>query len=323
MHQLTFTYSQLSSESVIQLLAEHFALPSPVGCRFYILGLHDNYLIESGGQRFVFRVYRGHWRTLAEIEFELELLAFLGEKTTQVATPLRDHRGELKILIDCPEGQRAASLFSYAPGTSPGTAITPAQGQLLGQTVAQVHQHARGFTSPHSRPRLELPYLLDASLAAIDPFLEPDARDYLAELQVKIHNALPALPQQPGIYGICLGDVNLSNFHIDDNQHLTLFDFDQCGFGFRAFEIGKCFASLYTLPNRQEIAAAFLEGYQAVRSLTPAESEAIPYYELVAVIWVAAIHVYNAERVGYKLLEKPFWARRLGVLKDLQARLPS
>ena len=31
---------------------------------------------------------------------------------------------------------------------------------------------------------------------------------------------------------------------------------------------------------------------------------AIPYFEIISIIWVMAIHAYNANRIGYKLLEK-------------------
>jgi len=34
----------------------------------------------------------------------------------------------------------------------------------------------------------------------------------------KIHHALPPLLREAGVYGICLGDVNPTNFHISANQ---------------------------------------------------------------------------------------------------------
>jgi hypothetical protein len=34
-----------------------------------------------------------------------------------------------------------------------------------------------------------------------------------------------------------------------------------------------------------------------------------------------AIHVYNVNRVGYKGLERPFWDRRIAILKDLEGKL--
>ena len=89
------------------------------------------------------------------------------------------------------------------------------------------------------------------------------------------------------------------------------------GYGYRAFEIGKFISSIHLIKTKYDISNAFIEGYQKVRRLTEEELLAIPYYELLSVIWVMAIHAYNADRIGHKYLEKPFWDRRLAILKDL------
>ena len=314
---LTFTYSQLSAESVASLIMARYALPQPIQCKFYVLGLHDNYLIDSGEDRYIFRVYRNSWRTQEQIDFELELLAFLTDRTSRVASLLRAKTGELKIQIDCPEGPRAGALFAYAEGTAPGNTISDEESVLLGQTVAAVHQIAQSFNTVPKRPVLDLGYLLDASLAVIDSYLDGDARAYLQALQRELHRALPTLPQEPGIFGICIGDVNPSNFHIGEDKRITLFDFDQCGYGYRAFEIGKFISSISSLESKAKIAKAFVDGYQQVRRLYPEEIRAIPYFEIVSIIWVMAIHAANIDRIGAKYLESPFWLRRIALLKAL------
>ena len=318
---MMYTYSQLSADAVVELLMLHYELLQPIHCQFYVSGLHDNYLIENGGGRFIFRIYRNSWRTQEAIDFELELLAFLDDRTSRVASPRRSKTGELKILIDCAEGQRAGALFSYAEGLAPGNAITEEESLLLGQTVAAVHEISQSFTTPHSRPALDLPYLLDASIVAIEPFLEPEERNYLQSLRAKLHRVLPELPKEAGVFGICLGDVNSSNFHINSDKHITLIDFDQCGYGYRAFEIAKFISSLQSFESKGRLAKAFIDGYQQVRRLQPEEIQAIPCFELVAIIWVMAIHVYNIDRIGSKYLERPFWEQRLSRLKELDSLL--
>ena len=67
---------------------------------------------------------------------------------------------------------------------------------------------------------------------------------------------------------------------------------------------------------------AFIDGYQQVRQLTQEELLAIPFFEVIAVIWVMAIHVYNADRVGHKALEKQYWDGQLSILKELELLLP-
>jgi Ser/Thr protein kinase RdoA (MazF antagonist) len=65
---------------------------------------------------------------------------------------------------------------------------------------------------------------------------------------------------------------------------------------------------------------AFLQGYQKGRNLSRVEYEAIFYFELVSVIWVMSIHAKNANRIGYKFLEKTYWDRRLQILRELEAQ---
>jgi len=303
-------------------VALNYDLQGPVRCKYYVLGLHDNYLIDGDAGKYIFRLYRNTWRTQEEALFELELLTFLGNKDAPVATPISTNQGQLSLLIESPEGDRVGALFRYADGHAPENEVTVKQSLLLGQTVANIHLLTQTYDSPCARPVLDIYYLLDESIIAIEPFIDTDARDYLKVLQRKLHHIVPGLRQEAGEFGICIGDVNLSNFHINDNNQITLFDFDQCGYGYRAFEIGKFLSSIHSLKSKQKIGQAFVDGYQLVRPLSQAELDIIPYFEIVAVIWVMAIHAYNAERIGHKFLEKPFWDRRLAVLKELDKVMP-
>lgn len=317
MRERIYTYAQLASSSVSDFVASHYDFQGPYHCKFYVSGLHDNYLLETKRGKFILRIYRNTWRSREETNFELELLAFLGERTVQVASPLLTTSGALSFDVESPEGERVAALFRYANGRAPGIAITPEESAMLGRVVANVHSMSATFSTPHARPVLDIPYLLDESIMAIKPFIDYDGLSYLGDLQRKLHDVMPRLQKVAGVYGICAGDISPTNFHVDQNKQITLFDFDQCGFGYRAFEIGKFFSSIHSHSAKHIIEDAFLDGYRHVRKLSSTECEAIPYFEIVSVIWVMAIHAYNANRIGHKMLEKPFWDRRLGILKEL------
>ena len=319
MQDWTYTYSQLSSHSVGQLVAQNYNLDDSLSCKFYVLGLHDNYLIECKKAKYILRLYRNNWRTQEEIGFELELLAFLNSKTNQVAGPVLTKSGELTFKVESPEGERVAALFYYADGYAPDKAIQADEAELLGSAVANIHQLSEPFTTTYTRTPLDISHLLDESILAIESFISPQEYAYLIKLQEKLHKVLPGIEQEMDVYGICIGDVNPTNFHINQNKQITLFDFDQCGYGYRAFEIGKFFSSIHFHKERSAVKIAFLKGYQKKRSLSDAETKVIPYFELVSVIWVMAIHALNVERIGYKYLEKSFWDRKLAILETLEA----
>jgi len=316
----TYTYSQLSASSATEFVAVHYAIQEPLVGKFYLLGLHDNYLIEGPEQRYILRIYRNDWRSPEDVHFELELLGHLRQRNAPVAWPICTTNGNLSFHIDSPEGERMAALFHYAEGHAPAASISTKDCVALGRTVAKIHQETEKFESNHARPDLNLHYLVDDSIEAIKPFLDSHAQLYIGGLHQRLSLHWPDIPREAGTFGICIGDVNATNFHLTGDGDITLFDFDQCGFGFRAFEIAKFASSLY--PNRMKPALvdAFLNGYQKERLLSHAEYQAIPYFEIVAHIWVLAIHAKNADRIGYKRLEKPFWDRNLEILKELEAQ---
>ena len=322
MERDTYTYSQLSSDTVRNLVEMHYELPPLTHCRFYVLGLHDNYLIEANQKKYILRLYRNNWRSREDVLFELELLAFLGERTELVAFPIRTNKDGLSFSIDCPEGQREAALFPYARGQAPGDEISIKDSHLLGNAVAQIHSLTDDFIPSYERCILDIPYLLDDSVAAIASFLDSSSRVYIKTLQKRLHKAIPPLSQEQALFGICIGDVNATNFHIDEHRRLTLFDFDQCGYGYRSFEIGKYLSSLPSGIKRQALTDAFLDGYEQIRELSQTEHSSIPYFEIISLIWVMAIHVYNVDRTGYKWLEGPFWNRRLAILRALDKNTP-
>ena len=317
MEKLKYLYSQLSSESVGSLVTSHYNIGEVNHCEFYVRGLHDNYLIKGNDKKFILRIYRNDWRSVEEILFELELLAFLRDNNCPVAYPLQTKTDELCFFIKSPEGERAAVLFHYADGCAPENKITIAESALLGNTIAELHNITDTFKPNHSRTFLDITHLLDESIFSIQPFVDEEAYNYLCTLQNELKKNLPKLSQASPVYGICLGDVNPTNFHINKNNKITLFDFDQCGYGHRAFEIGKFISSIQSIEAKVDIAEAFIDGYQQVRHLIQDELRAIPYFVKISLIWVMAIHVYNANHIGHKWLEKPFWDRHLALLRTM------
>lgn len=315
------TYSRLSSQWVCRLIASQYELEEPLSCKFYLRGLHDNYLIQSRDGRFIFRIYINDWRPPEQVQFELELLDFAGANGAPVASLLRTKNNTKSISIDSPEGRREAALFHFAEGTAPESDLSATQSGLLGKAIANIHRTTDSFSTSCTRTVLDTAYLLDESITAIKPFVGAAALSYLQSLQEKIHRTMPPLAKTREIYGICIGDINATNFHISPDNRITVFDFDQCGYGYRAFDIGKFFSSIQTLTHKRELSTAFLNGYQQVRLLSGDEIRAIPLFEIISVIWVMAIHVYNVERIGYKMLEKPFWDRRLARIKKMEMAL--
>jgi len=308
----------LSADEICGQMLPHYALPPSLRCRFLMWGMHDNYLVESPTEKYVLRVYRSRWRSRDEILFELELLAHLHRRSCPVAYPLFTTASEPLVPVQTADGERLAALFAYAPGHAPARAIEPRHAETLGQVIARIHHEADTFSTAHTRQVLDLDYLLDDSVGAISPYLTREQRQTVQATQRRIRDTLPALSRQTPAFGPCSGDVNPRNFHVDDRGHITVFDFDQCGLGWRAFEIGKFYSTLPADTNAEALRAAFLRGYESVRALEPDERRAIPQFVTVSYIWVMALHVYNADLVGQLLADPRFWIRKLEGLRRLE-----
>lgn len=314
-------YSLLAPEGLISLLLANYPLEKLDSCQFWHRGLSDIYLVSSETQPYILRVSHHHWRSEAEIAFELELLTFLHQHQIPVAYPLKTKQNQLFIPIDAPEGKRYAALFPYAPGTVALGDLDVTQSHLLGETLAQLHQVGQNFACPVERQPLNLNYLLDDSLATIAPFLAGRCSE-LAELQEiakAIKQQLQPLPTKPPYWGICWGDPHSGNVHFTPDNRMTLFDFDQCGCGWRSFDIAKFGQVSSQSGLSHKVRAAFLSGYQAIAPLTALEIECLPALTQAAHIWAWAISLNTAQHYDYSRLDQYYFRQRLEQLKCLKS----
>lgn len=315
------TYSTLACDALRSRILPAYDIGQVTDCQLWNRGLSDIYVVDTPSTPYVLRVSHAHWRTKSEIDFELELLVFLRDRQIPVACPLPTQTGELTVEIIAPEGKRYATLFTYAPGHVALGDLNLTQGHKLGTTVAQLHQAAAGFHSQAYRHPLTLDYLLDDSLAAIAPFLHQRSQDltYLVTVVDQIKAQLQDFPQEPPLWGICWGDPHSGNAHFTDDNHVTLFDFDQCGYGWRAFELAKFLHVSTRTGMSKAVRDAFLNGYQTVQALTDNEINSLQVFTQVAHIWQWSISLTAAKLHEYSRLDHSYFTHRLGQLKLLKS----
>lgn len=314
-------YSTLCSQALITLVQQEYELPEIEACQFWNRGLSDVYLVTTRTHPYILRISHCHWRSQDEIQFELEFLDFLGEHQLPVATPLYTKQNQLFLKIQAPEGERYLSLFRYATGEVALGDLNPTQSYTLGNTLAQIHRESLGFHSPVSRPALDLSYLVDNSLDVIIPFFQHRHQDldYLLEAGNHLKQILQDLPQTNPYWVICWGDPHSGNVHFTPEDDLTLFDFDQCGYSWRAFDIGKFLQIAIRTGINRRVRENFMRGYETVWGLTEAEKTALPGFTQMAHLWSWAIHLNTSVRFNYACLDNLYSSRRLAQLKRLKS----
>ena len=312
-------YSTLAPGALVERVLPHYQIGEARNCQFWHRGLSDVYLVETPGTPYILRVSHHHWRSGSEIDFELELLDFWRQRQLPVAYPLKTKEGKLSVEIKAPEGKRYGALFSYAPGRVALGDLNSTQSRKLGETVAQLHRAAGDFRPRVHRQPLTLEYLLDDSVEAIAPFLRHSRADltYLLGVSAQIERQLRDFPEKPPFWTVCWGDPHSGNAHFTSDNQVTLFDFDQCGYGWRAFDIAKFLQVSLRTGLRKQVRDAFLAGYQAVWEITAMELASLQALTQTAHIWMWAISLNAAKLFNWSWLDESYFTHRLEQLKML------
>ncbi len=292
-------HSILSAGAVLAEVTQAYAIDTPATGQLLMPGMNDTYLVTTRDSRYIVRVYRAQWRTPSEIGYELELLTHLAARGVSVSVPIPARDGSLIRLLSAPEGTRHLVLFTYARGT-PLSWTEEEHCYRAGKLLATIHAASEDFRSEHGRFRLDLRYLIDTPLAELRPFLTHRPEDwcylegFAARLRARAEEAVGA-----GLdWGVCHGDFSSTgNFHVAEDHTLTVFDFDLCGPGWRAYDLAPIQRAAQGCKN-SAIWDAFLKGYTETRSLAAADLAAVPLFHTINRLWSLGMRAGNVAKWG-------------------------
>lgn len=312
-------YSTLSPEALIEEVLDRYEIGSVDRCLFWNRGLSDIYLIEAQSQSYILKISHHHWRSKSEIQFELEFLDFLHHQSIPVANPLTTKTEELFVTVRAVEGDRYAALFPYAPGEVPQGDLSLDQSKIMGQTLGKIHQVALEFDNQTQRQSLDTKHLLDDSLKVIRPYLGHHSSDldYLNTTIEHIKLQLTYLEKISPLWSVCWGDPHSGNVHFTTDNHITLFDFDQCGYGWRIFDIAKFLQVSLSAGISRPVRDGFLIGYQNVQKLKSVEISSLQALTQMAHIWAWAISTRATTIHNWSRLDSFYIKKRLHQLKRL------
>ena len=264
------TNSILSANAIVtDILVPCYGLSPKTTCRFHNFGLNDTFMVEAPEAKYVFRVYRPDWRSTADIGYELDALEHLASKGVSVSTVVPRLDSKRITTVVTPEGKRPAAMFTFAPGRE--LEVDETDSADFGRSCALMHTATDGFVSRHRRLKLDLNHLLDQPLASVRPHLAHRSKDweFIRELAGRLRQRIHAIEPSSLDMGFCHGDFHGGNVHREGDQ-LTHFDFDCCGYGWRAYDVAVYrWAGRYT--EREAEANrwnAYLKAYREVRKLS-------------------------------------------------------
>jgi Ser/Thr protein kinase RdoA (MazF antagonist) len=288
------TRSIVSADALANVLERAYGF-AVSRCQLIKAVVLDTYQVTTPHGPYILRIYPAQRRTATEITAELDFLAYLHAAGVSVSIPVHQHNGERLLTLLAPEGTRQAVLFTYAPGQPLKQNVTTTAIRTYGQALARVHAIADTLPQALPRPPLDLQMLLERPIAELGAAFADRSTDwtFLRHVADVLKPKIAALPTTPPQYGLCHGDTSAANVHVAADGQVTLFDFDFCGPGWRAYDIGT-----FLVDESPDVAQAFLEGYQDVRVLTADEQAAIPLFQVAQNIWVLGMRASYVNEWG-------------------------
>ncbi len=238
---------------------------------------------DLDGRRYALRVSGPYLSALPDwIEFEGEMLSAARASGVSVAAAVRGVDGRFGQAI---EGG-VAFLTDWAEGNIEWPA-PPEKANRLGRAVAQLHL-ATEDVAVHSGLRpFDTAGLLDRPMSLLAEVADPSP---LASFVESMRERIDAIPVDARSFGPIHGDVHQGNCHYH-GETATLFDFAQCGVGWRAFDLAGFLwpwrDESIEKPELRAACDAYVAGYQAVRLLLPEEQSALGAFIQARDLWEA------------------------------------
>ncbi len=280
------TNAKIEPQALVPFLSDRYGMSPDVTCSFIRRGGNDHYVVEDRGRKYVLRLYlNGKYfiRSADDFRFELDLVHFLLEQGLPVAASIPDVDGKSLVRFESNGERRLVALFDFAAGEDIWETMGGSHARELGSTVARLHLAMDRFSSEHSRYHLDLVFLLEEPLRLLE--VHPTYRgkgslEFLRKLAGRLRETVSQTPTEGGAYGLIHGDLGWHNIHYHPDSGMKIFDFDLCGYGWRAFDL-----ALVKLQFDDDHWAAFIDAYQAVRPMSAAERNSIGDFVQLWPMW--------------------------------------
>ncbi|SOC13841.1 phosphotransferase enzyme family protein [Rhodobacter maris] len=238
--------------------------------------------LHGSGAKLALRLHRPGYQSPAAIACELAFCARLADAGVSVVEPLPAASGAWIAQV----GGLTVSCLRWISGRPMGEAGAPLAGSAvlgraeeLGTLLAHLHNAADAGACP--APFARAPWDAEALLGPAprlgpfweNPTLAPEESLLLQQAREKAALLVP----QATDYGPIHADVLRSNVMVE-NDRLRLLDFDDCGPGFRLYELGSVLIQSWGDPDLPEQARRLVRGYRAARALPDDQLALLPLF---------------------------------------------
>ncbi|MEZ5824285.1 MAG: phosphotransferase [Geminicoccaceae bacterium] len=251
------------------------------------------------GQPLVIRVHRPHYHTREEILSELawiDALRDAGFVNIARPVPLRDGGRIARFALG--DDVRDVVAFEFMPGREPSAEEDLEDGfRKLGAISARLHRQTRSWKRPPGFTRKT--WNFDTTVGRTPYWgdwreglgLEAEGRAVLERTAAVLERRLAAFGRGEDRFGLIHADLRLANLLVDDSR-IGVIDFDDCGFGWFAFDFAAAISFIETDPSIPKLQAAWIGGYREVEPLDAASEAEMPTFimlrRLQLTAWIAS-----------------------------------
>jgi Ser/Thr protein kinase RdoA (MazF antagonist) len=262
----------------------------------------------------VLRLHRPGYHTKSEIASELAWLSALQDLPgLRAVRPVAGSQGLVTEL----DGRFIVAFTridgqELQPGDDLARWFAP-----LGEITARLHLQSRAWTPPpgFQRKRWDVETILGP-----DPHwghwrqahgLDPEGATLLHRATTQLAKDLHAYGTGPETFGLIHADLRLANLMVDA-QGLWAIDFDDCGFGWWAYDLAAALSFIETDPRLPDLIARWVDGYSRIAPLRLEDRAMIPALILLRRVLLTAWLATRADSDTAQALGGP--AYTLGTL---------
>ena len=245
-----------------------------------LIGISENAVFEvtlRDGAHVALRLHRPGYQTHAAIRSELAWMQLLAGAGFRCCTPVPTLSGSLTVQV----GGRVVSAVGWldgAPIGESGVRLTGGEAtqvglfEGLGAMIARLHTATDELVLPadFERPSWDEDGLLGQSPLWgrfwENPALEAPEQDLLLQAREKAARELSDFRSEGADFGLIHADVLRENVLMSE-AGLVLIDFDDCGFGFRLYDLGVALVQSLGDAQGAMFRKTLIAGYRRERDL--------------------------------------------------------
>lgn len=251
-------------------------------------GENTTFRIEAvNGQTYLLRIHRNDYHTKSAITEEMAWLSHLAKKGLSVPNPVFSKKRNLVETVDTPDiGSRNCSVFKWIHGGFVRKSAKPSHMFQVGQIIADFQNNTpRGKTKGRQYWTADGLVGANPKFGSIDNLSSISKREQkiLIEARKSVLKKLKQFENQfPDRLGLIHADLHFGNI-VSMGKKLGAIDFDDCGFGFFAYDLVIPFLSVQNSLGEKKkhlipaYKKALIDGYKSKRKWDQNDDKIFPY----------------------------------------------